>query len=115
MSSEEWMWWQDVPEERAEEIIEKMAQYVMKHKLEEVIHFILMSASPLSRLGSEVGLAIFGPYMDYLGTAEYMAVYRKEGNMQRLLQRIDELKKKEKKRVEEEKERASKKESARSK
>ena len=104
MSSDEWMWWQDVPKEREDEIIEKMAQYTANHKLSEAMHLLFQMTSPLGRLGSDISLAVFGPYMDFFGTAEYLAVYRREGNVKRLLNRIEEILEERNKEVEQEKE-----------
>ena len=93
------MWWHDIPKEREDKLIEDSAKYVVNHRLSDVMHFLVQFAGPLGRLGSEVGLAVFGMYMDYLGTDEYLAVYRKEGNIKRLLQRIEELQKDQKKKL----------------
>lgn len=89
-----WQYWEDLPKEQEDELIEKIAQYVVKHRLGLLAQFTLESVSPISRIGSEIGLALLGPYFEFFGAAKHAAIFRKRQNVDRLINRIEELEEK---------------------
>jgi len=89
--NEAWQYWEDLPKEEEDELIEKMAQFIVKHRMGLLGQMFLESISPISRMGSEIGLALFGPYFEFFGAAKSAAIFRKRRNIDRLIKRIEEL------------------------
>ena len=66
----------------------------------------LDTGGSITTLFATLGMAIFGPFLEFLGADTYTALLRKKGNPKRLLKRIEELE--ERKRNEKEKARMTK-------
>ena len=100
------------PEEETE-LIQKIAEHVHKHKLEDLAGILLETAKPLSFIGTQMGRFFLSPYLPVLGdnleasSEKILHVFEKRKNFERLLQRIDQLQleenRKEKERKEKEK------------
>lgn len=86
-----WNYWEDLSKEDEDAIIEKTAQSIVKRRLGLLAQMTLETISPLSRIGSDIGLALFGPYFEFFGAAKYAALFRKRRNVERLINRIEEL------------------------
>jgi hypothetical protein len=91
LSNDKWNYWDDLPENEADAIIEEMAQTIVKRKLSLAGSLLLQGIYPLTRIGSELGLAFLGPYLEFFGTAKHAAIFRKKIYVQRLINRIEEL------------------------
>lgn len=86
-----WVYWEDLPPEMEEEIIEKVARFVAKHRLGTLVSMVLETVMPISFIGSEITLMTLGPYLEFIGVDPYIALFRKRKNVRRLIQRIEEL------------------------
>jgi hypothetical protein len=86
-----WQLWEDLPPEKEDELIEKMAQTIVKRKLGLMAQMILESLGPLTRIGAELGMTILGPYLEFFGVEKVTALFRKRENVKRLMDRIEEL------------------------
>ena len=90
-SDETWKHWDDLPEEKENELIEKIARTSIDRNLKTVTQIILGSFGPLPTFIANIGMGIFGPYLELLGVDTYTAVFRNRDNLQRVIDRIDEL------------------------
>jgi len=86
-----WNYWEDLPPEKEEELLEKMATFIVNHGLEIFAELVFGTVEPVGRMGAHLGLTLFGPYFEVFNAATYTAVFRKRGNIKRLLERIREL------------------------
>jgi len=89
-----------LPPEREKEIIEKLARRIVGSGLGTMAVMILQSIGPLSFAGTQVGLVVGSPMLmtlDLLGVKvyEYAGLFaestRSRENVERLIQRIEEL------------------------
>lgn len=101
MGSEEptdtsWNYWDDLPPEEEDELIEKMAQHIVNRRLGLMAQITLETLSPLTWLGAELGLTILGPYLEFFGVDKVTALFRNRDNLRRLMDRIEELEKEQK-------------------
>ena len=87
----DWQYWEDLPPEKEDELIEKMARFIVDHNLGTIAEIVLGTVEPIGRMGAQLGLTLFGPYFEFFNAATYTAVFRKRGNIKRLLKRIEEL------------------------
>lgn len=97
----------ELPPERAQLLIEKLAQWVIKHGLETPAILFLESIKPLSFVGSQMFLMyavpMLGIVIDEHETSEFALLFEDRENVEALLKKIEELareadrKKKEKK------------------
>jgi hypothetical protein len=97
----------ELPPERAQLLIEKLAQWVIKHGLETPAILFLESIKPLSFIGSQMflmyGVPMLGIVIDEYETSEFALLFEDRENVEALLKKIEELareadrKKKEKK------------------
>jgi hypothetical protein len=90
MSENEWKQWEDLPLEKEEELIEKLAKYLIKHKLDTIALMTLESGGPLTSLFAEFWMGIYGPYLDFFEVDEYMALLRKKKNIKKLIAKLEE-------------------------
>ena len=97
-----WNLWDELPPDEEDELIEKMAQHIVKRRLGLMAQIALETISPVAWLGAELGMTIFGPYLEFFGVEKVTALFRKRGNLRRLMDRIEELDE-EKKRLKKEK------------
>jgi len=88
---EYWQHWDDLPEERETKMKEDISQFVVKKDLQLLAQIFFESGEPFTRVFSTLGLGLFGPFLEFFKADEYMAFFRKEGNMRELIDRIDEL------------------------
>ena len=103
----------NITPEEEEELIQKIAEHVHKHKLEDLAGIVLETAKPLSFIGTQMGRFFLSPFLPILGdnleasSEKLLHVFEKRANFEKLLQRIDQLQqeenRKEKERKEEEK------------
>ncbi len=86
-----WDYWDDLPPEEEDELIEKMAQHIVKRKMGLMAQITLETLSPLTWLGAELGMTILGPYLEFFGVGKVTALFRNRDNLRRLMDRIEEL------------------------
>ncbi len=86
-----WNLWDDLPPEEEDELIEKLAQNIVKRKMGLLAQLTLETISPISKLGADLGMTLLGPYLEFFGVEKVTALFRKRENLTRLLDRIDEL------------------------
>ena len=99
--SSNWQQWQDLPPEREEEIINKLAQTFVKRGLGLMGRMLLESGGPLTSMFAEFYMGIYGPFFDFLEVDEYVALLRNKRNLKKLVKLIEELEE-EKERIEKE-------------
>ncbi len=87
--SDDWRQWEDLPEEKEDELIDKLAQLLVKNRLGFLGKILLESGGPLTSLFAEFYMGLYGPYFDFLEVDEYVALLRRKGNIVKLLERID--------------------------
>ena len=90
-SDQDWKHWQDLPKEKEDELIEKIARSSVKYNFGLLTRIILGSMGPLPSLFATLGMGLFGPYLELLGIDTYTALFRKRENLNHLIQRIDEI------------------------
>lgn len=88
--NDKWRQWEDLPPEREEEIIEKLADLLVKNRIGFLGRTLLESGGTLTSLFAEFYMGLYGPYFDFLEIDEYVALLRKKGNIPRLIERIEE-------------------------
>jgi len=86
-----WNLWDDLPPEEEDELIEKLAQNIIKRKMGLIAQLALETISPISKLGADLGMTLLGPYLEFFGVEKVTALFRRRENLNRLLDRIDEL------------------------
>jgi hypothetical protein len=86
-----WNYWDDLPPEEEDELIEKMAQHIVKRKMGLMAQITLETLSPLTWLGAELGMTLLGPYLEFFGVGKVTALFRNRDNLRRLMDRIEEL------------------------
>lgn len=96
-----WEHWEDLPEDMEKKMLESMARFFVGNNLGLVAQILLESGEPLTKVFATLGMGIFGPYLEFIGADTYVSYFRKEGNARILLDRIEELEYKRKKREEE--------------
>ncbi len=89
--SSDWQQWQDLPPEREEELIEKLAQAFVKRGLGLIGRMLLESGGPLTSMFAEFYMGIYGPFFDFFEVDQYVALLRNKRNVKKLIKRIDEL------------------------
>ncbi len=84
----------EITDERAVEIIEKTAHYIVKKKMGSAAIMAIESFRPLHNLGSQ-GMFFLAPFAEVFFNAteyqEFAVMLEKEDNIKQLLKRIDEL------------------------
>lgn len=102
-SEKEWQHWDDLPDKKEKALLENFANFFVDRDLQLLAQILFETGEPFTRVFSTLGLGLFGPFLEFFKADEHMAFFRKEGNMRELIKRIDELddlKRKDKKRVE---------------
>jgi len=87
--SDEWKQWEDLPPEKEEELIEKLAQQLVKNRIGLLGKILLESGGTLTSLFAEFYMGLYGPYFDFLEVDEYVALLRRKENIPKLLARIE--------------------------
>ena len=88
--NDEWKQWEDLPLEKEEELIDKLAQLLVKNRIGLLGKILLESGGTLTSLFAEFYMGIYGPYFDFLEVDEYVALLRRKENIPKLLSRIEE-------------------------
>jgi hypothetical protein len=88
--SDNWEQWEDLPPEREEEIIEKVASLLVRKRIGLLGKMLLESGGNLTSLFAEFYMGLYGPYFDFLEIDEYVALLRKKQNIPKLIKRIEE-------------------------
>ena len=89
--TKEWRQWEDLPPQAEEEVIDRMATFFVKNNIGLLAELVLQSGGPLTSLFANLWMGLYGPYFDVLGIDRYMAVLRRKKNLQKVLDKIDEL------------------------
>ena len=87
----------EIPPEREEEIINKLAKQIMSRGMETPALMFIETFKPLGFIAGSLGQAFFSPFLDIFGVgflSEYMVIFQKRGNIEKLLKKIEELTKK---------------------
>lgn len=79
--------------QQEEELIEKLAQFIVEHKMETPAILFLETLKPLSFVGSTFAMVYVTPFLDIYGLNinRYAMLFQKRENVERLLQRIEAL------------------------
>ncbi len=88
--SNEWKQWEDLPPEKEEELIDELAQMLVKNRIGLLGKILLESGGTLTSLFAEFYMGLYGPYFDFLEVDEYVALLRRKENIPRLLEKIEE-------------------------
>ena len=89
--STEWHQWQDLPPEREEELINELAEALVKRRLGLMGRMLLESGGSLTSMFAEFYMGLYGPFFDFFEIDQYVALLRNKRNVKRLVERIDEL------------------------
>lgn len=85
----------ELKQERAKQLIEKLAVWVVEHGLETPAILFLESMKPVSFVGSQFflmyGVPYFGLMFDERTIAEYGLLFENRENVEALIRRIEEL------------------------
>jgi len=84
-----WEYWQDLPPDKEDELIEKIALSIDKNNLEFLSLMVLEVFGPISNIFAELSLGIFGPFLEIFGLDTLVAFFRKKGNFERLMDKIN--------------------------
>ena len=79
--------------EQEEELIEKLAQFILKYKMETPAILFLETMKPVSVVSSTFAMMYVAPFLDIYGVNvnQYALLFQKRENVERLLQRIEAL------------------------
>jgi len=100
----------NITPEEEEELIQKIAEHVHKHKLEDLAGIMIEIAKPLSFIGTLMGRFFLSPFLPVLGdnleasSEKTLHVFEKRKNLERLFRRIDQLQQEENRKEKERKE-----------
>jgi hypothetical protein len=79
--------------ERAEYLLEKLAQWIVSHRLETPAIMFLESIKPLSFIGSQMwlmyGVPMLGIVVDEHQTSEYGLLFEDRKNLESLIRKIE--------------------------
>ena len=79
--------------ERADYLIDKLANWVISHKLETPAVLLLESVRPLSFIGSQMwlmyGVPLLGMVVDERETSEYGLLFEDRENLEALIRKIE--------------------------
>ncbi|UCE44167.1 MAG: hypothetical protein JSV57_01360 [Candidatus Bathyarchaeota archaeon] len=85
----------ELSSERAEYLIEKLAKWIVNHRLETPAIMFLESVKPLSFIGSQMwlmyGVPMLGIVVDERQTSEFGLLFENRGNVEALIQKIEKL------------------------
>ena len=82
--------------EKEEEYINRVAEYIVKSGMEMPAKMLLTGARPVSYVGSQLFTAFYGPLASVMGswTEDLTVLAYKRENIDRIVQRIDQLSRK---------------------
>jgi hypothetical protein len=89
--STEWRQWQDLSLEKEEELINGLAEALVKRGLGLMGRMVLESGGSLTSMFAEFYMGLYGPFFDFFGVDQYVALLRNKRNVKKLIERIDEL------------------------
>ena len=89
--SEDWQQWEDLPPEKEDELIDKLAHIVVKRKMGLIATMVLESGGNLTSMFAELWMGLYGPFFDFLRVDEYVALLRNKRNVKKLISKIEEL------------------------
>lgn len=89
---EDWNLWEDLPPEVEDELIERYAQKMVERDLSGVFLFAIEALGPASTLVAEVSTGFLGPFLELGGLEKFPAFFRNKASVQRLKDRVEELK-----------------------
>jgi hypothetical protein len=89
--SKEWEPWEDLPPDKENEIIEQIAQFCVKNRIGIIGQMVFETISPVSKMFSEIAMNLYWPFLGFLGIDKLTAIFRKKQNIQRIINRIEEL------------------------
>jgi hypothetical protein len=92
----DWNYWDDLPPEKEEELIDKIADFCVRKRLGLFALMALESGGSLTSMFANFWMGLYGPYLEFLGVDEFTALLRKKGNSEKLIARIEELEDKKK-------------------
>jgi len=83
----------ELTSQQEEELVEKLAQFIMKHKMETPAILFLETLKPVSFVSSTFAMMYVAPFLDIYGLNinQYALLFQKRENVERLLQRIEAL------------------------
>ena len=73
-------------------LIDSLADWVVKHKLETPSILFLEAIKPVSYIGSQLGLLFIAPFLELFNIEgyKYSALFEKTENVEKLLKKIEE-------------------------
>ena len=85
--------WRDASPEETEEIIENIAQQVVKREMELPATFMFGTMRPVSYIGGQLIRVFLAAFTPFLGNQryEYISVLEKNENLVKLINRVNEL------------------------
>lgn len=91
--SELFMPYSKLTDEQELNMINSMAEWVIKHKLETPSILFLEAIKPVSYIGSQLGLLFVAPFLELFNIEgyKYSALFEKTENVERLLKKIEEF------------------------
>lgn len=86
-------WRKDFSEEEKNKLIEKIAKKIVEKRLEVPAIFFLESIKPVAFVGTQISYVIFAPFLYLLGpeSFNYLSVFEKREDIEKLLIKIEEL------------------------
>jgi len=89
------LWEESTPEEE-EEVIERIARYIVNKRLELPAGILLLGLSPFTFIGAQWGRFFLSPYLSALGGMgedgnRVISTFEKRSNVKKLRERIEEL------------------------
>jgi hypothetical protein len=90
--SETFMPYSKLTAEQEGNLIDSLADWVVKHKLETPSILFLEAIKPVSYIGSQLGLLFVAPFLELFNIEgyKYSALFEKTENVERLLKKIEE-------------------------
>jgi len=85
----------DLPPEKVEELIDKIAHFIVDKEMEVPAIMFLETAKPLTYIASQFSLVFLWPYLSMIPENlgyNLVALFRDRKNVEKILQRIEELK-----------------------
>jgi hypothetical protein len=86
-----WQHWEDLPKEKEDELIEKIAGFIVKNNFGLIAQMLFETGGSLSSMFATLGMGLFGPYLEFFNADVYGALFRKKENLDLLMRRIEEL------------------------
>jgi hypothetical protein len=88
---DEWNQWEDLSEEREEELINSIADFFSRKGLGMLALMSLESGGNLTSMFADFWMGLYGPYLDFLQVDEHIALLRKKSNVKKLIERLEQL------------------------